>query len=55
MTNLLSIAAADFDRLRAEYSGQSDALRRGMFLCGITEEQLIAKIAELNRVQFGLA
>jgi hypothetical protein len=52
MKNLLSIAAAHFDRLRAEYRYQIDAIRRGMYLCGITESQLIARIKELDEIQF---
>jgi hypothetical protein len=53
MNNLIAISALHFDRLRAEGRRQIDALRRGMKLGRITEAELLAQIAELDRVQFG--
>jgi hypothetical protein len=54
MSDLLSIAAAHFNRLRAEYRSQIAAIRRGMALCRVTEADLLARIAELDRIQYGI-
>ena len=48
------IPAQHFDLLRSEYRMVIDALHSGMYLCGNTETQILAKIAELDRTQYGV-